>query len=98
MEAELYLQFDIMCVVVALLTICPIIVKPVRQHISNLLIIMVSGTLICLGCAGIIHQRSLDSGKITFVKANKQYIYLGNTAITIGMLNIIFLFLHKMGS
>ena len=98
MADDLYLQFDIMCILIAVLVICPIIVKPIRQHISNSLIIMVSGVLICLGIAGIQHQRSFDAGKITFVKANKQYIYLGNTSITIGMLNIIFLLLHRMGS
>jgi len=98
MDDDLYLQFDIMCIVVALLTICPIIVKPIRRHISNSLIIIVSGVLICLGTTSILYQHKTNAGKITFVKENKQYIYLGNTAITAGMINIIFLFLHKMGS
>jgi hypothetical protein len=98
MDDSLHLQFDIMCIIVALLIICPIIVKPVRQHISNSLIIIVSGVLICLGTGVILYQQKIDSGKITFVKENKQYIYLGNAVITAGMLSIIFLFLHRIGS
>ena len=90
---DLYLQFDIMCIIVSLMIILPIIIKPLRINISKSLIITISIILMSLGIASIVYQHNVMHDKITLEKHYRRYIYFGNTMLCSGACCMMYIFL-----
>ena len=94
-----YLKFDIMCVIVSLLIMCPLFIEPVRKVIPKKTIIAISLVLIIMGICSIVYQQNETADEIVFDKYDKRYIYFGTTLLLSGILNIIYLAtLYKIGS
>lgn len=90
---DVYLEFDIICIIVSLMIILPIIIKPLRVNISKLLIINISIILISLGVASIMYQHNVMKDKITLEKQYRRYIYFGNTMLSTGVCCILYILL-----
>ena len=90
---NLYLPFDIMCIIISLMIILPVIIKPIRINISKILIICVSLSLICIGIGSIMYQHVKTNDKITLEKEYRRYIYFGTMMLSTGLCSLIYIWL-----
>ena len=101
MGKKLYIEFDVMCILISLLIILPIFIKKFREQINNIVIIGVALLLIILGISSIIYEYKITKDIVVFEKENKKYIYFGTALITIGIVNIAYILClmnYKIGS